>query len=89
MRPRATTPAIGAALEATGGVGDTEAFRTAMLKADFASTRGAFTFGPNQHPVQDWYAMKVEKDAGGNLVLKTERKILSSYVDPFGSQCTL
>ena len=38
-----------------------------MLKADFQSVRGNFKFGPNQHPVQDWYALKVEKDADGTL----------------------
>ncbi len=54
-----TALAIGAALKATGGkVDDTDAFRTAMLKADFASIRGNFKFGPNQHPVQDWYSLQ-------------------------------
>ena len=41
-----------------------------MLKADYKLTRGAFKFGKNQHPVQDWYAMKVEKDPSGAIVLK-------------------
>ena len=36
-----------------------------MLKADFKSVRGKFKFGRNQHPIQDWYALQVEKDDGG------------------------
>jgi branched-chain amino acid transport system substrate-binding protein len=85
-----TALAIDAALKQTGGkVDDSEAFRTAMLKADFQATRGKFKFGANQHPVQDWYAMKVEKDAAGALTLKTTGKIMTDYVDPFAAQCKL
>ncbi len=77
-RRRATTPAIAiaSALKAVGGkVDNVEGFRQAMLKADYKLTRGDFKFGKNQHPVQDWYAMKVEKDASANIVLKTREKI--------------
>lgn len=85
-----TARAIGAALAETGGkVGDTKAFRTAMLKAKFESVRGAFAFGKNQHPVQDWYAMKVEKGADAAPTLKTTGTILKGYVDPFAAQCKL
>ena len=85
-----TALAINAALKQTGGkIDDAAAFRTAMLKADFHATRGNFKFGTNQHPVQDWYAMKVEKDAAGALTLKTTGKIMSDYVDPFAAQCKL
>lgn len=63
-----TAVAIASALKATGGkIEDTAGFRAAMLKADFKLTRGNFKFGKNQHPVQDWYAMKVDKDSDGHL----------------------
>ena len=53
---------IGAALKATGGkLDDTEAFRKAMLAAQAELTRGFFAFGPNQHPIEDWYEIKAEK----------------------------
>src|ERR1700742_1110345 len=85
-----TALAIGAALKGTGGkVDDTDAFRTAMLKADFKSVRGDFKFGPNQHPVQDWYALKVEKGSDGTLHLNTKRKIMSAYGDSFAHECKL
>ena len=85
-----TALAIGAALKQSGGtVDDTEAFRRAMLKADFSSLRGSFKFGPNQHPVQDWYAMVVERDASGVPALVTKRRILEQYGDPYASQCKL
>lgn len=85
-----TALAISAALDQTAGkIDDSEAFRSAMLKAKFQATRGNFKFGANQHPVQDWYAMKVERASDGSVTLKTTGKILSDYVDPFAAQCKL
>lgn len=85
-----TARAIAAALKQTGGdVEDTEAFRTAMLKADFQSVRGSFSFGKNQHPVQDWYAMQVVRGDDGQLVLKTRQKLLTDHGDPFAADCDL
>jgi branched-chain amino acid transport system substrate-binding protein len=85
-----TALAIAAALKATGGkVDNPDAFRAAMLKADFAATRGAFKFGPNQHPIQDWYAIKVEKAADGKLALKTSGKVLTAHGDAYAKDCKL
>ncbi len=84
-----TALAIGAALRGSGGtVTNTEAFRTAMLRADFRSTRGNFRFGPNQHPIQDWHALKVER-VGGQLALVTKRRILESHADAHAAQCRI
>lgn len=84
-----TALAIAAALKATGGKTDAEPFRAAMLKADFQATRGAFKFGPNQHPVQDWYALKVEKGADGKPAIVTKGKVLTNHGDAYSSQCKL
>ncbi len=80
--------AIAAALK-SANPGNTEAFRAAMLKADFASVRGAFKFGPNQHPVQDWFGLRVEKGADGKLALVTKGKVLSNHGDAYAAQCKL
>jgi branched-chain amino acid transport system substrate-binding protein len=83
-----TALAIGAALKGVAGkVDDVEAFRQAMLKADFQSTRGAFKFGPNQHPVQDWWALKAEKSPDGKLALNTKAKVLSGHADAYAKDC--
>jgi branched-chain amino acid transport system substrate-binding protein len=85
-----TALAMAAALKAVkGDLSDTEQFRQAMLKADFQSVRGALTFGRNQHPVQDWYATSVERDAGGKLSIKTVGKILSNHGDFYAKDCRL
>ena len=83
-----TALAIAAALK-SANPGNAEAFRTAMLKADFASVRGAFKFGANQHPVQDWYGLRVEKGADGKLALVTKGKVLTNHGDAYAAQCKL
>jgi branched-chain amino acid transport system substrate-binding protein len=84
-----TALAIGAALRGAGGTVDSiDAFRTAMLRADFRSTRGSFRFGPNQHPIQDWFALKVER-VGGQLALVTKRRILEGHADAHVAQCRI
>ncbi len=85
-----TALAIAAALKGTGGkVDDTEAFRREMLKANFQATRGKFKFGPNQHPVQDWYAIRPERGADGKLFLKTQGRVLADRGDAYAEQCKL
>ena len=84
-----TALAIASALKATGGKTDVPALRTALAKADFQSVRGAFKFGKNQHPVQDWYALKSEKGADGTPVLKTVGKVLSNHTDVYAKDCKL
>lgn len=85
-----TALAIGAALKGVNGdLKDPEKFRQAMLKADFQAVRGAFKFGPNQHPIQDWYALKVEKDASGKVVIKTAGKVFTNQGDFFSKDCKL
>jgi branched-chain amino acid transport system substrate-binding protein len=83
-----TAQAIGAALAGTGGkVSDTAAFRKAMLPASFESVRGKFRFGPNQSPIQDWYALQVVRGADGKLVMRTGEKVLSDRGDAYSAEC--
>lgn len=85
-----TALAFASALKATNGsVNDADAFREALRRADFQSVRGKFKFGPNQHPVQDWYALKVEKGADDAPVIKTVGKILEDHADAYADQCKM
>jgi branched-chain amino acid transport system substrate-binding protein len=85
-----TALAIAAALKGSkGNVTDTEAFRAAMLPAAFSAVRGKFRFGPNNHPIQDWWSLSVEKGPDGKLFLKTQEKILSDRGDVYAAQCKL
>lgn len=81
--------AIASALKATGGKVDVDALRAALRKADFQSVRGKFKFGSNQHPVQDWLALRVEKGADGKLAIVTKSTVLKDYTDSYASQCKM
>ena len=79
---------IGSALKAVGGdLSDMDAFRAAMKKADFASVRGNFKFGVNNHPVQDFYVREVVKTADGKTTNKTLKKVFSDHVDAYAGLC--
>ncbi len=85
-----TALAIASALRATGGsLEDPDAFREALRAADFESVRGDFAFGANQHPVQDWYAMVVEKGDEGALALRTIGKVFEDHVDAYAADCAM
>lgn len=83
-----TARLIGSALKATGGVDDLDAVRVALKKADFASVRGNFSFGKNQHPVQDIYIREVIKTENG-FTNKTVKKVFSNHVDAYAEQCEM
>lgn len=83
-----TALSIAATLRQTGGSIEPAVFRTAMLRADFASVRGKFRFAANQHPIQDWFAVKVER-VGGELALVTGARIFEDRSDVFVGQCRL
>lgn len=80
---------IGAALQKAGGDGDIAALQAAIKSAEFASTRGSFAFGPNQHPVQDWYLTAIEADAAGNPVIVTKEKIREAVGDVYAADCKM
>ncbi|HWV41756.1 ABC transporter substrate-binding protein [Pseudorhodoplanes sp.] len=81
---------IGSGLKATNFSTDNmDAVSAAMRKADFASVRGNFKFDKNQHPIQDWYALKADKTPSGDFVLKTGAKVLSNHGDIYAKDCKM
>lgn len=73
---------------ASADVADKEAFRAALVKADFASTRGDFAFGSNQHPVQTIYAREVVKE-GDVFTNKIIGPALENHVDAYAAECKM
>ncbi|MGL1933063.1 MAG: ABC transporter substrate-binding protein [Desulfotalea sp.] len=83
-----TARLIGSALKKTGGDDDIKTFRSEIKKADFASVRGNFTFGKNQHPVQDIYIREVIKTESG-FTNKTIQKVFINHTDAYADQCEM
>jgi branched-chain amino acid transport system substrate-binding protein len=81
---------IGSALDAVNGdLSKTEEFRQAMLKADFEPVRDKFTFGPNQHPVQNYYLTKYAKNDKGEIVQTIVKRVAENYGDAYAKDCKL
>jgi branched-chain amino acid transport system substrate-binding protein len=72
-----------------GNIEDKDAFRAALRKADFASTRGKFRFNNNHYPIQDFYVVKVVKNAKGELEHELVGKVLEDVRDPHASKCSM
>lgn len=67
-------------------VTDPEAFRAALVEADFASVRGAFRFAPNQHPIQNYYVREVIKE-GDVYTNKIIAESLKDHGDVYAAEC--
>ncbi|MFK7837137.1 MAG: ABC transporter substrate-binding protein [Sulfitobacter sp.] len=77
-----------ASAAAKADVKDADAFREALRAADFASTRGDFEFGNNQHPIQDFYVRQVVKD-GDVFTNKIIGLALENRQDVYAAECKL
>jgi len=84
-----TARLIGSALKAVNGdLIDLTAFKAALKDADFESVRGNFSFGGNQHPIQDLYIREVIQTQEG-FTNKTVKKVFSNHVDAYAADCKM
>jgi branched-chain amino acid transport system substrate-binding protein len=67
---------------------DNAAFLAALKAAEFDSTRGAFAFAPNQHPVQTIYAREVVQE-GDVFTNRLIAPALENHSDVHGAECSL
>jgi branched-chain amino acid transport system substrate-binding protein len=81
---------INSAVVAVGGdTSKKDVMKAAMEKADFKSVRGAFKYGNNHIPIQNFYLQDVVKDADGGLSLKTAATIVTDDQDRFHDKCPM
>lgn len=71
-----------------GKIGDKNALRAALKKADFKSVRGPFRFNNNHMPVQNIYIQQVSKREDGSLYLK-KIDVIENVQDPYHAQCPM
>ena len=72
-----------------GKMGNKDAVRAAIRKADFASVRGDFKFSANGFPVQDFYLTKVGQRADGKFETQIVEKVFPAYADSYVKDCAL
>lgn len=68
---------------------DADAFRAALQKADFESVRGNFRFGPDHHPVQDYYVREVIKGDDGVLTSRTVGTVFTDHGNAYSADCAM
>ncbi len=69
-------------------VSDADAFHEALRAAEFDSVRGKFSFGPNQHPVQDIYVREVVKE-GEVLTNHIVGTAMTDRGDAYAEECKM
>lgn len=69
-------------------VDDADAFRAALKAADFQSVRGKFSFGPNNHPIQDIYMREVVKE-GDVVTNKLIGVAATDHTDAYAGDCKM
>jgi branched-chain amino acid transport system substrate-binding protein len=72
-----------------GNLADKNGMRNEMRKANYASVRGAYRYGNNHFPIQNFYLQEAVKDAEGTLTLKTAATIVENSQDRFASECAM
>ncbi len=72
-----------------GDLSNKEGMRKAMEKADFKSVRGAFKFGNNHIPIQNFYLQDAVKNADGSYSLHTVTTIVKNDQDKFHDKCPM
>jgi branched-chain amino acid transport system substrate-binding protein len=85
-----TARLIGSALSAVAGdISQLDRFKESLRKAEFDSVRGNFSFGSNQHPIQDLYIREVIKTDDGTYTNRTIKKVFENHVDAYAPECSM
>jgi len=85
-----TARLLASALQAVGGdLRQADEFRSALRRAEFRSVRRSFRFGPNQHPIQDYYLFQVGRGPGGELTHLMRRRIAEARGDVHAAECRM
>jgi len=79
---------IASGVKGVGGrVSNTLALKKAMLKANYASIRGKYTYNFNGMPIQSYYKREVVAGAGGKPMIKTTGVVFTNHADSYGKRC--
>jgi len=72
-----------------GNVKDVKGMVAAMEKANFKSLRGPFTYNVNHHPIQNFYLLKTEKTASGDIEMHIQKTIFEKHKDSYYQDCKM
>jgi branched-chain amino acid transport system substrate-binding protein len=74
-----------------GNLADKKGMIAAMRKADFKSTRGAFKYGHNHFPIENFYLLKAVAGPSptADPVMEIQATVFKDHKDAYGSACKM
>src|SRR3954463_397479 len=72
-----------------GNLKDVDGMVKAMEKANFAWLRGPFQYNVNHHPIQNFYLLKTEKLANGDIEMRIQKTIFEKHKDSYYQDCKM
>jgi branched-chain amino acid transport system substrate-binding protein len=70
-----------------GNLADKKGMIARMAQAAFPSVRGHFSYNTNHFPIENFYLLKIEKDAEGQYVRKIQSTIFTDHKDAYATEC--
>jgi branched-chain amino acid transport system substrate-binding protein len=70
-----------------GNLADKKAMIARIAKAAFPSVRGHVSFNTNHFPIENFYLLKIEKDAEGQYVRRIQSTIFTDHKDAYYTEC--
>lgn len=72
-----------------GDLKNMDGMRAAMMKADYPSVRGPYTYGNNHFPIQNFYPREVVADGDGVWTTKIVDTVYKNHQDTYAKDCKL
>jgi branched-chain amino acid transport system substrate-binding protein len=72
-----------------GDLADKKGMIAALAKADFPSVRGPFKYNTNHFPIENFYLLRIGKDADGTFVRKIQKVVFADHADSYAAECTM
>jgi len=74
-----------------GNLADKKGMIAAMRKANFASTRGKFTYNNNHFPIENFYLLKAVAGPtpGSDPVMEIQKTVFANHKDSYSKECKM
>ena len=72
-----------------GDLKNRDGIRAALMKADYPSTRGKYSYNTNHVPIQNFYKLEVVKNAQGKVENKNRGIVFKDHKDAYYKECKM
>ena len=72
-----------------GDLANKKGMIAAMEKADYASTRGHYTYNVNHFPIENFYLLRAVKDNKGEVVMRIQKTVFKDHKDAYYKECKM